>query len=150
MIIGPVISLFLPRNQPILFVVVILLTSPGLGVSSILNYGIQADHMDYIEWKIGFRAEGAVASLQSFIVKAGGGIGLAIAAYSLRLINFNADLLIQTEETLQGLVYVGYGIPAIFIIGALLVWAFGYPLDRSARKKMMDGLIEQRTKENAL
>jgi GPH family glycoside/pentoside/hexuronide:cation symporter/glucuronide carrier protein len=149
MIIGPVISLFLPLNQPILFVVVTLLTSPGLGISSILNYGIQADNMDYIEWKLGFRAEGAVASLQSFIVKAGGGFGSAIAAYSLALINFDADLIIQTNETLQGLVYVVYGIPAIFIVGALLVWAFGYPLDRLARKKMMDELIEQRTKNIA-
>jgi len=143
--IGPLISIFLPRDQPYLFVIVALLSSPGMGISSILNYGIQADNMDFIEWKFGFRAEGAVASLQSFIVKAGGGIGAAIAAYSLALINFDKELIFQTEETIRGLFYVTYGIPIIFIIVALLIWTFGYPLNTIVRKKMMDDLIKKRT-----
>jgi GPH family glycoside/pentoside/hexuronide:cation symporter/glucuronide carrier protein len=143
--IGPLISIFLPRDQPYLFVIVALLSSPGMGISSILNYGIQADNMDFIEWKFGFRAEGAVASLQSFIVKAGGGVGAAIAAYSLALINFDNELIFQTEETIRGLFYVTYGIPIIFIIVALLIWTFGYPLNTIVRKKMMDDLIKQRT-----
>ena len=101
--------------------------------------------MDFIEWKFGFRAEGAVASLQSFIVKAGGGIGSAIAAYSLALISFDENLITQTEETIKGLFYITYGIPMIFILGALLIWTFGYPLNTLVRKKMMDDLIKKRT-----
>jgi len=143
--IGPLISIFIPRDQPYIFVILALLTSPGWGMSSILNYGIQADNMDFIEWKFGFRAEGAVASLQSFIVKAGGGIGSAIAAYSLAFINFDGNLIAQTEETIQGLFYITYGIPMIFILGALLIWTFGYPLNTLVRKKMMDDLIKKRT-----
>ncbi len=143
--IGPLISIFIPRDQPYIFVILALLTSPGWGMSSILNYGIQADNMDFIEWKFGFRAEGAVASLQSFIVKAGGGIGSAIAAYSLAFINFNEKLITQTEETIKGLFYITYGIPMIFILGALLIWTFGYPLNTLVRKKMMDDLIKKRT-----
>ena len=143
--IGPLISLFIPRDQPYIFVILALLTSPGWGISSILNYGIQADNMDFIEWKLGFRAEGAVASLQSFIVKAGGGIGSAIAAYSLALINFDESLINQTEETISGLFYITYGIPMIFILGALLIWTFGYPINTLVRKKMMDDLIKKRT-----
>ncbi|MHA1673712.1 MAG: MFS transporter [Promethearchaeota archaeon] len=142
--IGPLISLFIPRDLPYLFVIVTLLTSPGLGISSILNYGIQADNIDFIEWKFGFRAEGAVASLQSFIVKAGSGIGSAITAYALAIINFDVDLVFQTEGTIQGLYFVAYGIPTFFIVGALLIWAFGYPLNPSVRKKMMGDLINQR------
>jgi len=103
--------------------------------------------MDFIEWKLGFRAEGAVASLQSFIVKAGGGIGSAIAAYSLALINFDEDLIFQTEETISGLFFVNFGIPVIFLVGALLIWTFGYPLNTLVRKKMMDELITQRSKD---
>ena len=65
---SPTISFFIPRTSPYLFIMVAFFMAPWLSMGMLLSYGIQADNMDYIEWKYNYRAEGVVASLQSFII----------------------------------------------------------------------------------
>ena len=71
---APLMRLIDVRSIPIL-IISALITGIGSGFAAPLNYGIQADNTDYIEMKMGIRAEGAVASLSSFISKCAMGIG---------------------------------------------------------------------------
>lgn len=57
----PLIRLINVKSIPIL-IISSLITGIGSGFAAPLNYGIQADNTDYIEVKMGIRAEGAVAS----------------------------------------------------------------------------------------
>ena len=50
-----IIILFIPYDQPFLFLFIIALYSIGGGINMLLNYGIQADNVDYVEWKLRFR-----------------------------------------------------------------------------------------------
>ena len=141
-LISAIILFFTPTYNAITFVIIPLYTSWGTGISQLLSYNIQADNMDFIEWKHGFRAEGAVASLTSFIVKASGGLGTAIAAYALGFIGYIPNQ-VQSSFTIQGFYWLSYAIPAFFTVISLLIWSF-YPLTEGIRQQMMKDLIEQR------
>ena len=65
---APIIRLLDVRSIPLL-IVSVLIAGIGAGFAAPLNYGIQADNTDYIEVSMGIRAEGAVASLSSFVSK---------------------------------------------------------------------------------
>jgi sugar (glycoside-pentoside-hexuronide) transporter len=139
-----VILFFTPASLPWMFVIIPVLASPATGMSSVLLYGIQADTMDYVEWKLGYRAEAAIASMNSFIVKAGSGIGSAIGAYLLAAFHYAANAEIQAAETIRGFYYINFAIPAVFSLIALLIWAIGYPLTKKMTEQMMSELKEIR------
>ncbi len=132
-----IMVLFVPSDQPFLFFFIVAISSIGGGINMLLNYGIQADNMDYVEWKLGFRAEGAVASINSFIIKAAQGVGSAIAAYALYLIKFDKSLHVQTELTIRGLYIITFALPSVFYLVGLLIWAFFYPINKATRNQMM-------------
>ena len=136
---GFFIMFLLPTDQPMLFILVTLIISPGMGVNQILVYSIQADNTDYIEWKKGYRAEGAIASVNSFIIKAGLGIGSGIGAYILAYVNYVPNQ-VQTLRTIQGLYWINYLLPAVISVIALGIWVFGYPLNKKLTQQMRDAL----------
>ena len=70
----PLIRLIDVKSIPIL-IVSSLIAGVGSGFAAPFNFGIQADNTDYVEMTMGIRAEGAVASLSSFISKCAMGIG---------------------------------------------------------------------------
>lgn len=144
-LISSAILFFVPSYNAITFVIIPLYTSFGVGIRQLLYYNIQADNMDYVEWENGFRAEGAVASLGSFITKAAGGIGSALAAYGLAIIGFVEGESLSTF-TIQGFYWLTYAIPGIFSLISLIIWSIWYPLTKDVRRKMMNELIEQRNK----
>jgi len=141
---GSIIMFSIPSNLPIMFVIVAMLASPGIGMNSAIYYGIQADNTDYIEWKWGYRADAAVASLNSFITKAAQGIGSAIGAYLLAFYHYYPNAETQTTETIRGLYNINFAIPAVFMLIALLVWSLGYPLTKKVTAQMMSELAERR------
>jgi Na+/melibiose symporter-like transporter len=100
--------------------------------------------MDYIEWKLGYRAEAAVASMNSFIVKASGGVGSAIGAYLLAYYHYVPNAEIQAEETIRGFYNINFAIPGLFTLISLIVWVMGYPLTKKASQQMLLELSERR------
>lgn len=119
------------------------ITGIGTGLTLIVGYGLQADNTDYVEWNEGRRAEGAIASLVSFIQKAGLGIGAAIPGYILAATGY-APNVEQTHLAIQGIYWAYITIPAILgIIGALII-LFGYPLTRDFNAKIARELNQRR------
>ena len=90
----PIIRLLDVRSIPLL-IVSVLIAGIGAGFAAPLNYGIQADNTDYIEVSMGIRAEGAVASLSSFVSKCAMGIGGAIPGYLLQLAGFDSKAAVR-------------------------------------------------------
>ncbi len=85
----PLIRLIDVANIPILMAATAI-AGFASGLCTPLTYGIQADNTDYIELKMGYRAEAAVAALSSFITKCGMGIGGAVPGYLLAAVGFDA------------------------------------------------------------
>lgn len=141
---GSILLFLTPTSMPYAFILVTLLTSPATGMSMILSYGIQADNMDYVEWKLGYRAEAAVASLNSFIVKAAGGVGSAVGAYLLAYYHYVPNAETQAAETIRGFYIINFAIPGLLTLLALIIWVIGYPLTKQTFQQMMVDLAARR------
>jgi GPH family glycoside/pentoside/hexuronide:cation symporter/glucuronide carrier protein len=99
------------------------------GITMALAYGVLADNVDYIEDKIGIRAEGAVASINSFIVKCSMGIGGAIPGYILAFTGYVPDQA-QSEAVTEGIVFGSITVPALLGIIGAVIFIIGYPITK--------------------
>jgi sugar (glycoside-pentoside-hexuronide) transporter len=135
--------LILPPSEITWIYLIYLIYGVGGGMVSVVGYGMQADNIDYIEWKQGHRAEGAVASLTSFIQKAGLGIGAAIPGYILAATGYIPNA-VQSQLAIQGIYWANVIIPTTFaLISTIIIWIF-YPLTKEKNNVIASELAIRR------
>lgn len=134
---------FVDISSLIFFYIAAVFCGIGSGLTMALGYGIQADNVDYVEDTQGKRAEGALASMNSFLVKAGQGIGGAIPGYVLALVGYVANQQ-QTPQALQGIIVLTVAVPAIFSAAGGLVFFFGYNINAKRLREITENLRAKR------
>ncbi|MCX7864665.1 MAG: MFS transporter, partial [Novosphingobium sp.] len=95
-------------------------TGIAVGIGSVVGPSLQADLVDYDEYRTGERKEGAYFALWNFVRKAANGITGALAGLALQLSGFvpNAE---QSEATLGAISFLYAGVPGIaMLIGAAM------------------------------
>nr|MDO8113224.1 MFS transporter [Candidatus Sigynarchaeota archaeon] len=137
--------LFIPSGETVVILFFLGVSRVGAGFASVVNYAMQADLMDYIEWKRGFRSEGAIASVFSFIVKAGGGIGAAIPGYILAATGFVPNQAVQAPFAIFGINLAFIGMPFILTALSLVCMLFLYPITQKMSKQIQADLATKRT-----
>lgn len=142
---APIIRLLDVRSIPLL-IVSVLIAGIGAGFAAPLNYGIQADNTDYIEMSMGIRAEGAVASLSSFVSKCAMGIGGAIPGYLLQLAGFDSKAAVQNDDVINVIVLCVLILPAIVNVVAIVIFSKGYPITKEKLNEQTYLLREKRLK----
>lgn len=142
---APIIRLLDVRSIPLL-IVSVLIAGIGAGFAAPLNYGIQADNTDYIEVSMGIRAEGAVASLSSFVSKCAMGIGGAIPGYLLQLAGFDSKAAVQNDDVINVIVFCVLILPAIVNVVAIVIFSKGYPITKEKLNEQTYLLREKRSK----
>ena len=142
---APIIRLLDVRSIPLL-IVSVLIAGIGAGFAAPLNYGIQADNTDYIEMAMGIRAEGAVASLSSFVSKCAMGIGGAIPGYLLQLAGFDSKAAVQNDDVINVIVLCVLILPAIVNVVAIVIFSKGYPITKEKLNEQTYLLREKRSK----
>ena len=142
---APIIRLLDVRSIPLL-IVSVLIAGIGAGFAAPLNYGIQADNTDYIEVSMGIRAEGAVASLSSFVSKCAMGIGGAIPGYLLQLAGFDSKAAVQNDDVINVIVLCVLILPAIVKVVAIVIFSKGYPITKEKLNEQTYLLREKRSK----
>ena len=125
----PIVRLVSVTNIPVLMVTTAV-AGFGSGLAMPLQYGIQADNTDYVELKLGYRAEGAVASLSSFITKCAMGIGGAVPGYLLAAVHFDSTSTVQTTAVNNMIILCAVGSPIIFCCLAIAVFKLAYPITK--------------------
>jgi hypothetical protein len=143
----PLIRLFSLTNIPLIYVAV---TGAGIGggLTMALRYGIQADNVDYVEYTRKQRAEGAVASIQSFVMKAGMGIGGAVPGYILAATGYIPNQP-QAESAKTGIIASVIVIPACVFLLSLLVFGLGYNINREKLAEITQSLRAKRAAKTA-
>ena len=136
---APIIRLLDVRSIPLLIVSVLI---AGIGA----GFGIQADNTDYIEMSMGIRAEGAVASLSSFVSKCAMGIGGAIPGYLLQLAGFDSKAAVQNDDVINVIVLCVLILPAIVNVVAIVIFSKGYPITKEKLNEQTYLLREKRSK----
>lgn len=114
----------------------------GIAASQSLMWALQADTVDYGEWKTDVRSEGINYSALSFSRKVGQGIGGAAAAWGIGLGGYVAGADEQSQGAQDAIrIVTGLG-PAVFVgLGALLM--LGYPLTEKRYQTIVDELTDR-------
>ncbi len=142
-----------------------LIYGAGTGGTNALMFSMQADTVDYGEWKTGTRSEGGSYSILSFIRKCGQGVGGIIGGAIVAAFGYSqvaklaktaaskpaqwtggdADLLNRAQ---QGIVLATGWVPASLAVLAALV-IFFYPLGAEQHRSLVADLNERRAKRAA-
>lgn len=105
----------------------VMITQLGIILVSMLVWALEADTVEFGEWRTGVRSEGITYALFSFTRKTGQAVGGALAAYALAWGGYASGSGGQTAQALLG-IRVGSGlVPMAFALLALLVM-ITYPL----------------------
>ena len=123
------------------------IASIGLGISMTVTWALEADTVEYGEYKTGIRIEGLTYSLFSLTRKCGQALGGSIPAFILGLCGYVANQD-QTPEVIHGIRMAIALIPAIAIACSFLVMFF-YPLTDTYFKNMLQEIVSRRAQKAA-
>jgi glucuronide carrier protein len=118
---------FTPPSQVWLAVTFFGLYGVGIAAVNTLMWALEADTVEYGEWRTGVRTEGTTYAVFSFTRKLGQALGGAAAAYGLGMVGYLAGAEQQSQGALDGIRFIAGLAPAVFIaIGSAIMLA--YPL----------------------
>jgi glucuronide carrier protein len=115
----------------------------GLGTINALIFALQADTVEYGEWRSGVRAEGASYSVLSFMRKAGQGVGGAAAAYTIGFGGYVSGSAAQSDAAVNSIRIAAGIVPAVAVAAAVVVM-LAYPLTEKAFRTLVAELAERR------
>ncbi|WES64056.1 glucuronide transporter [Microbacter sp. GSS18] len=123
--VGQLITFFAPNEWVALAGSMIGL--PGIMFVSMLVWALEADTVEYGEWKTGVRTEGITYAVFSFTRKAGQAVGGALAAYAIGIGGYSVGEQVVGTPAEWGIRTGAALIPAVlvFLSGAIMVF---YPL----------------------
>lgn len=111
----------------------------GIGAFIIMASLFLADNNNYVEYKMGIRSEAMLSSNGSFVTKVATAIGSALPAYVLGFTGFDEKLEVQSEATMNAIVFCASWLPIIVGVLAIVV-IFLYPVDRKKNEEIMEEL----------
>ena len=146
-ILGALGIAFAPSASVALVAVAILGT--GSATINTLMWALEADTVEYGEWKTGVRTEGTTYALFSFTRKLGQAVGGSAAAFTLGLGGYSADNAGHQSASAQWAIRTAGGlVPAAFFLAAMLVMFF-YPLTEEKFRTMVGEVAARRAERKA-
>ena len=109
---------------PLLFFALMGISTAGVNT---LMWALEADTVEYGEWKTGVRTEGITYALFSFTRKFGQAVGGAMAAFVIGLGGYVGGVAAQSESAVNAIRFAAGFAPAIFILIGIAIF-FRYPL----------------------
>lgn len=126
----------------------------GIGLSGVntLMWALEADCVEYGEWRTGKRTEGTTYAVFSFTRKMGQAIGGFVGGLALTVAGFSAARASSGEDQAAGVsdniqLWAG-GLVGGFILLSLLVMA-AYPLTEGKFREITEEIATRRTSEDA-
>ncbi|GAA2036397.1 glucuronide transporter [Agromyces tropicus] len=119
---------------------------PGIMFVSMLIWALEADTVEYGEWKTGVRTEGITYAVFSFTRKAGQAVGGALAAYAIGIGGYAVGTEVVGTSAEWGIRIGAALIPAICVLGAGLIMLF-YPLTDEVHAELVAEIAQKRSEE---
>jgi len=110
---------------------------------------LKADNIDYVEYKMKYRSEAAVASIGSFATKVSSGIAGSTPGYVLGWAGYVATSQTQPANVITAIIWLTIGFPIFFFAGSALIFGFGYNLDKNTLQKVEAELSDRRVANQA-
>jgi glucuronide carrier protein len=141
-VVGGVALAFAPGSIPAIGIACYGVLNLGVGLVNTLIFALQADTVDYGEWKTGVRGEGSAYSVLSFTRKVGQGGGAA--SFTLGLGGYVSGAATQTGAGVSAIkVAVGVVPTVAILIGALIM--FASPLTEDVFRQIVQETAARRT-----
>lgn len=138
------VVIFLADMNTSLIITGAVISACGYGVKESIYFSMQADPVDYGEWKTGIQAAGTLSSVNGFLGKvaqaAAGGISGLLLAWG----SYSEAAAVQTSEALFAIKAMYLYIPMILLVFSIITMAF-YKLDSQFEEIQRD--LAQRRKE---
>ena len=142
MVVGCVGVMFAPASMPAVAIGFFVFIGGGLAIVNTVMWSLEADTVEYGEWKTGARTEGAAYSVFSFVRKVGQALGGAAAAYTIGLTGYVGGAAEQSASAVWGIRAAAGVVPAVLALIALAIIA-AYPLTEKRFREIKDE-IDQR------
>ncbi len=129
-VIGGVALFFVPGNHIALALFCIAVKGLGVSLINTLMFALEAETVDYAEWKTGHRSEGASYAIFSFTRKITQSIGGALGAFALALGGYVTKLAagqVQPDSALTAIKASIGLVPAVAAVLGMLCF-IAYPL----------------------
>jgi glucuronide carrier protein len=146
-IIGGAIVFFAPAAMVWVGFSGLLLSMLGVMAVNIVVWALEADTVEYGEWKTGVRTEGITYALFSFTRKTGQAVGGALAAYALAAGGYKSGTAHSTES-LQAIQFAAGALPAVMTILAIVVMA-KYKLSDAFHAQILGEIKARRSLESS-
>ena len=149
-LVGGLVLFFLPAGGVILAMIFLAVKGAGASFINTAMFGLEADTVEYGEWKSGKRSEGATYSIFSFTRKVTQALGGAAGAWLIGLAGYVANAPTQSDAAMTAIrASIGLVPAGCALIAMLIFWK--YPLTDSrfaeirneveARKASLDPVI---------
>ena len=122
---GAVTSLlpYLFGVEPVVSLVILGFNFAFSGVTSITSTSMLMDCIDYAEYKLGFRGEGIVFSMNTFLTKLSATISKAVLVVSMTLMSYRDNM--EPNDTVKaGFTFIVLAVPAICFVLSMLPLVF--------------------------
>lgn len=143
-ILGAVFSLipYFDIDNVLLGLISLGLSFTTIGVMLITSTSMLIDAVDYSEWKLGFRGEGIIFSLNTFVTKLGGAFARLVLGFGLMAINYteNQPVTDATVNCFSALIYL---VPAVCCILTIIPLLF-YKIDNKTLEQVTAELKQRR------
>ncbi|MGH8824495.1 MAG: glucuronide transporter [Jiangellaceae bacterium] len=147
-IVGGVGITLSPPSTPAVPIFFFAVIGIALAVVNTLMFALEADTVEYGEWKTGFRTEGMTYALFSFTRKLGQAVGGAAAAYTIGLGGYIAGAEAQSDGAITAIRWAAGLIPALFIIVAVAIMS-AYPLTEQKFQEIVRDVAARRVARRA-
>jgi glucuronide carrier protein len=138
---------YAPPSTPIIAVFAFFLMGIGMGGVNTLMWALEADTVEYGEWKTHVRTEGVTYALFSFTRKMGQALGGAAGAYTLGFVAFSSSAAKagqpQSPRTVDGIHFWTGALTAGFIVLSVIIMFF-YPLTDKVFREIVGEIASRR------
>jgi glucuronide carrier protein len=132
-----------PASAPGVAFVCFFVLGIGMGGVNTLMWALEADTVEYGEWKTGIRTEGVTYALFSFTRKMGQAIGGAAAAYTIGFGGYVAHADLQPDSAVTAIKIAAGVVPAVVIAIAVAIM-FVYPLTETRFRELVREVSQRR------
>lgn len=120
--------IFLADMNHSLIIAGAVISACGYGIKESIYFSMQADPVDYGEWKTGIQAAGTLSSINGFLGKVAQAIAGGISGLLLAWGAYNDSAVVQTAEALFAIKAMYLYIPMLLLVLSIITMAF-YKLD---------------------
>ena len=121
-----------------------LVSACGYGVKESIYFSMQADPVDYGEWKTGIQAAGTLSSINGFLGKVAQALAGGVSGILLAWGNYSSSATTQTTEALFAIKAMYLYIPMLLLVCSIVTMSF-YKLDAQFPQIQKD--LEARRKQ---